>query len=218
MIKTMILLLSISALLSASTINCNVGSTNSVQLGNSASPDFTCEGLTFSNFQVTSADGGAAGIVIINSANYSTLNGDVSLQLNPSLSGPNQDEWLLFVVSGGVTQVELSVGGDDAVVEELACSAPISTSGPLAYQCSPGSFLGEVSDFSNDPAAPVFTSTFTATSPVYIFKDIQTGKDPQANESTLIQTFQVVPEPGTILLISIGLLGVGLYGRRKNGV
>jgi hypothetical protein len=87
----------------------------------------------------------------------------------------------MFEVTGGVSQLDLALGGTDATVTERACStSPIPTTGPAAFLCPTGQ-LGAVSDFSNDPSAPVFSLPFASTSPIYIFKDIETGSGPPAS-------------------------------------
>jgi hypothetical protein len=189
-----------------------------VTAGNPSSPDFTCGGLTFSNFSVTDPTGGAIGVVDINGASYNPSTGVVSLSLNPNLQA-SEDEQFYYTVTGGVKDLLLAVGGDDATVSEEACMTSIPTSGPGANLC-PKSLLGSVSDYSDDPAAPVFSSPFTITSPIYIYKDIETGSGtpPGASQlSDLDQSFLTgaVPEPTTLILFGGGLLAIGLIKRYR---
>ena len=169
-----VMLLSLTAA-SASLIPCNIGSTNSVSLGGNASPSFSCGTLTFDNFVLASATGTApVGRVNLTGAEYNSSTGVVYMQLDPNM-GSAQSDSLLFQVWGGVQQLDLSVGGSGAQVTERACGSPIPTSGANAFLCPSGSMLGQISAYSNDPNAPVFSGNFGSTSPIYIFKDITTG-------------------------------------------
>lgn len=182
-----------------------------------------CGTLTFDDFQVLNPTGGAAGIVdILSGTEYDTTLGTAYLQFNPNLQN-SEDEQFLFQVVGGINQIDMSVGGTNATITERACANPIQTSGPIADLCTNAAGnttvppLGQITVASNTPNQPVFSDPFTTTSPVYIFKDIQTGPGGALSEFT--QSFETAgtsstPEPLTLILLGSGLLMIGMLRRR----
>ena len=224
--KKLLLMLVFSLLLVgvavASPIPCtvNTGFDNAVD----STTVVTCGGLTFSNFQVLNPTGGASGTVDILSA--SPCEGtQVCLAFNPNLAG-NEDEEFFFTVTGGISDIDLAVGGSNATIQEKACANPIPTSGILLGQCTDStgmssvSPLGQVTVASGQSGQPISSPAFPITSPVYIFKNIMTqnagGVTGQLSEFTQSFAPNTTPEPVSMVLLGTGLLALGLLRRRSH--
>lgn len=200
---------------SASTLPCIISGSSAVN-GTTA---VICGPLTFDNFEVLNAVGGASGLVyILPSSDYNTATDTAFLQIDPSLLA-NEDEDLLFEVIGGINQIDLTVGGQNASVTETACANPIAMTGALTGKCanvagtSSVAPLGLITAATGTIGQPVLSAPFAMTSPVYIFKDIETG--PGGHLSLFTESFET-PEPGTVMLILGGaLIGLGSIVRKR---
>jgi len=216
LLGVLVALLGMASLASASTASCdNVGvPVNVVGL------TLTCDGLTFSNFAVVNAGGVPSPVVNLVSATFS--NGVALLNFNPNLlvsAGSVVDIQLSFTVTGGINQIDLGVGPSRASITEAVCTAPFS-----GGVCT-GTTLTDVTVRSTTVNQPIWTSPFASTSPVYIFKDISVdgrnsdifGPAADAGLSSFTQSFHTVPEPMTLSLMGVGLLGLGIMRRRQHG-
>jgi len=201
---------------SASMIPCTITGTGAGGALTAATV-VTCNTLTFDQFGVPNFTGSALGTIYIlaSSSNYDTVTNSVDLAFNPALTA-NGDEEFIFRVSGGISQIDLTVAGTGGSITERACANPIATTGSHSFVCtdSTGTVvvapLAQLTVGSNSSAV---SAIFNATSPVYIFKDIQTvGANSQLTEFT--QSFEI-PEPLTMALLGSGLLCLGLLSRRS---
>lgn len=183
---------------------------------------FSCTfgGLSFSNFSLEDAGGSPSGSMNLVSA--ALVDGRVHLNFNPSLAVPASgiaDEWFYYQVDGALGGIDLGVGGTGASITERVCSTPIDVNngnictGGMAYQLaaltiSSGSASGVVSF----PGGTVVTRA-------YAFKNIllQAPATGPAELSSFSQSFSSgVPEPLSMLLMGTGLLGLGIFRRRKH--
>jgi hypothetical protein len=166
-------------------------------------------GLTFSNFQI-----------LINSAN--DVGADISLSIatvTPTgfIFGTDltqgQDIQFQYEISPGITQMTLFNGGSgNATITELICSnAVLSADGGNGVNCGGTTDPPQLASFSAGAGATV-TSQVGSGNPDWVFKDINGGNTSGSGLSEFGQAF--IPEPATLSLLGVGLLGLGLVRRK----
>ena len=209
----MVGLLAMGSLASATTVSCPTPVLNVTTL--TGSNNFACGGLTFSNFVVSPST------VIVGIGSESTLVGGNDVVLDLHLSGftsLNVDTFLNYQVDGAITGVDMgfqaptTTDGSNVRIFETVCKVAFDA---VFHTCvGDGNTLANFSLVSSGAAVST-TVTFAQQSRVFIKKDIQFNGSSISDFNNSHLTG--VPEPMTLSMMGLGLLGLGLMRRRQQG-
>jgi hypothetical protein len=131
---------------------------------------------------------------------------DVVLVFQVSPASPDTDTLLSYMVTGGIQGIDLgfTATGGNVTITETACSAAF-----VMDACPNGDLLATIGGQLTNTSGQ-FSANFAPTSTVYIQKDIDLGSGTVTDFSDSVLT----PEPMTFSMLGLGLLGIGLVGRR----
>ena len=175
---------------------------------------YSCGGLNFSNFSATDFGNTNGVFLTLGGATFDTSTGYVNLTFSPNLLNVQaiQDFHLFFTVTGAIDGIDLTVGGDMATISERACKNAMTVTGT----CTNG-LADQLANLTNTSGAANVSSSFALNSTTLIFKDI--GHAVGGDLTSFTQSFHTstVPEPMTLSMMGIGLLGLGLARRKQMG-
>jgi hypothetical protein len=206
----------LSSVASASTVDCStVNDVTTLTGANNCS--VTGASLMFSNFAVSESSGLTSGTVGIGNAVAGTgvFGGEVVLafQLGGlTWSGATGfgDILMFYEVTPAISGVDLSlqatpaVPGGQMTITEVACDQAFK-----GTSCN-GTTLANFSVTSGGQSASN-SAIFPTTGPVFIKKDIQFN----GATTSEFENSQLIPEPMSLSLMGAGLLGLGIFGRRR---
>lgn len=198
----------VASMASASPVTCNATTTNNVTtLGT-----LVCAGSgeSFSNFTVTGT--GPAQQIGLSNMTYDSVTGIVNLFFNIVIAPTAPGDIILgYLVTGPTNGIDFNVAGSPTLgsitFTELACSTQLCAGGGNVVYGNIG----------NAGPVQVNSVSFATQTSVWIKKDINFN-----SASSQLTDFQnsshvPVPEPMTLSMMGIGLLGLGLARRRQQG-
>lgn len=172
------------------------GDNNTIDL--SAVNTCTIGSITFSDFFVVAENS----LVPTTFAPTATLINANTLSFTYSGLGSGADIQFGFKSTGGSVSSILLGGGGSTTTTEIICTVAFT-----GESCLGGSVLGGPTTVTNGGSATI-TLASNPSDVYYYSKDITGG-------SGVTQSFNIVPEPMTMSLMGVGLLGLGLVRRYR---
>jgi hypothetical protein len=197
-----IALLGSCVLASASTVDCTtVLNTNVLSIGGCS-----LAGMLFDQFLVNSAPSGSS--IFLSAVGTGVVGDSVNLGFQITTPAPPSDtlfQYRVSTLSGtpSIMEVDNFQNGAGGVrIGELVCAQA-----PVGGICPTG---GVLANFANPPNT---SATFSQQSQIFILKDISV---PNGNSfiSSFVNGVDAVPEPGTSLLVALGLFSMAGVFRR----
>jgi len=173
-------------------------------------------GVLFSNFVVSASAGFTGSTIGISSLLTNVTAGEINLVFqiaNAPITATNGDVILTYEVTGGIQGVDMNfqatpgTGGGGVTITETACSSAF-----VGGRCS-GTTLANFFETSTGGVASG-SAAFAPTGDVWIQKDLTYEN---AKMSQFENSHATVPEPMTLSMMGLGLLGLGLMRRRQQG-
>jgi hypothetical protein len=207
-----------SSVASASAVvSCDPTVANVTTLG-SAGCQVNGSNLIFSNFTVSPTGGlNTATVGLSDVAGTGVAGSEVNLGFQLTLgfanaADPVGDLLLTYEVTGGISGVDINVQGtpvaspDQITVTETVCSQAF-----VGGSCPTIDTLAIYAVTSTNGSDAIGAMAFASTTPVFIKKDISFN----GAITSEFSNSQLVPEPMTLTLMGVGLLGLGVFGRRR---
>jgi hypothetical protein len=207
----------ISSVAMAAPVSCDPLIANVLTLG-SAGCVVTGSNLIFSNFGVSATGGLSTATVGLSDLAGTGLVGsevDLGFQLTLGFANsadPTGDLLLTYEVIGGISGVDINIQGTPVAapgqitVTETVCSVAF-----VSGACPTIDLLGSYAVTSTNGSDAIGNIAFAYTTPVFIKKDISFN----GAITSEFTNSQLTPEPMTFTLMGAGLLGLGIFGRRR---